>query len=394
MQKKLIICMLSALLYLPHATFGQSEPVNSNQNKKKESSVKLSGYVKDLATVFIPSSDSLWFFDNQVHNRYNIRWYTSKTITFTIEGRNRLYFGNSVQSNPDFENQVTASLDQWQLDWIVGKNHSYFFYANIDRLNIKWRKGRYQVTAGKQRINWGKSYVWNPNDVFNAYSFFDFDYEERRGTDAVLLKYTTSPLSSLEIASDYTDSFDSLTMAIKYNFNRWEYDFQVLSGKYLEDLFFAVGWAGQIKSAGFKGELSYFQPYRNMALSADWIASISFDYTFPNTLNFRLEGLFNSNEQSGASQINILEPVTAKTLIPNQWAAFGAIGYDITPLVVVNINGIYYIDDGSFFINPDFTFSLNKNTEFLIASQVFGGSGKSLFGGLGSFVFTRLKWSF
>ncbi|MCG8318265.1 MAG: hypothetical protein MI921_02070 [Cytophagales bacterium] len=58
-----------------------------------------------------------------------------------------------------------------------------------------WRKGCYQV-IGKHRINWGKSYVWNPNDVFNAYSFFDFDYEERRGTDALLIKYTTSPFSS------------------------------------------------------------------------------------------------------------------------------------------------------------------------------------------------------
>ena len=74
-------------------------------------------------------------------------------ITFSLEGRNRLYFGNSVQSNPDFENQVTASLDQWQLDWIVGENDSYFLYSNIDRLNIQWRKGRYQVIAGKQRIN-------------------------------------------------------------------------------------------------------------------------------------------------------------------------------------------------------------------------------------------------
>ena len=285
-------------------------------------------------------------------------------------------------------------MDQWQLDRIIGKNHSYFFYANIDRLNINWRKGRYQVIAGKQRIHWGKSYVWNPNDVFNAYSFFDFDYEERRGTDAVLLKYTTSPLSSFEIASDYADSFDSLAIAIKYDFNRWEYDFQVLSGKYLKDVFLGVGGAGQIKSAGFKGELTYFQSYNGDTVNGKLITSISFDYTFPSTLNFRLETLFNRNDKPETTQIDILEPVTAKTLIPNQWAVFAAVRYDITPLVIVNINGIYYIDDRSFFINPDITFSLNKNTEFLIASQVFDGSGKSFFRGLGSFVFTSLKWSF
>ena len=37
------------------------------------------------------------------------------------------------------------------------------------------------ATAGRQRINWGQTFVWNVNDVFNAYSYFDFDYKERPG---------------------------------------------------------------------------------------------------------------------------------------------------------------------------------------------------------------------
>lgn len=392
MSKKLTVLILSALLYLPSQA--QDTLIVESQVEKKASKVKLSGYIKDLVTVSIPTWNDQWYFDNLLHNRLNFKWHTSKTITFTMEARNRIFFGNGVQFNPSFEDQVTESLDYWQLDWMVSKNKSYLFYSNIDRANITWRKNRYSLIVGKQRINWGKSYVWNPNDIFNAYSFFDFDYEERRGTDAVLFKYITSPLSSLELASDYSDSFDSLTFAVKYNFNKWEYDFQVLSGKYLIDYFIGMGWAGQINSIGFKGEATYFQPYENNSGDPKIMVDLSFDYTLPNTLFFQLEGIFNSNPNTNSVQDNLLEPVTAKTLTFNKWSVFGSVAYEVTPLVKFSLNGIYYIDDSSYFINPNITFSLNKNTDFLIASQIFNGDKNSTFGNLGSYVFTRLKWSF
>ena len=394
MKGKVIIMAVSALLILSKYTNAREALSTANPNQKKNSRLKFSGYVKDLVTVSIPAWEDDWYFDNLIHNRLNVKWLASKTITFSLEARNRIFFGNSVQFNPTFKDQVTQSLGTWQLDWVVGENNSYFFYSNIDRANFSWRKNRFSAIIGKQRINWGKSYVWNPNDVFNAYSFFDFDYEERRGTDAILLKYVTTPSTSLEIASNISGSPDGTMMAVKYNFNTWEYDFQVLSGKYQTDYFVGLGWEGQIKSAGFKGEVSYFQPYKNDDQDSKIMAAVSFDYTFPNTLAFQLEGIFNSNPDLDNAQNSLLEPVDAKNLTFNQWSVFGSVAYDITPLIILNVNGIYYIDDESYFINPGLTFSLNKNTEFLVSSQIFDGTTSSIFGSLGNYVFTRLKWSF
>lgn len=394
MKGKVIIMAVSVLLIFSKYTNAQEALSTATPNQKKNSRVKFSGYVKDLVTVSIPVWEDDWYFDNLIHNRLNVKWFVSKTITFSIEARNRIYLGNSVQFNPTFKEQVTQSLETWQLDWVVGENNSYFFYSNIDRANFLWRKNRFSATIGKQRINWGKSYVWNPNDVFNAYSFFDFDYEERRGTDAIALKYVTTPSASLEIASNISGSPDGTTMAIKYNFNTWEYDFQVFSGKYQTDYFVGLGWEGQIKSAGFKGEVSYFEPYKNNGQDSKIMAGMSFDYTFPNTLAFQLEGIFNSNPDRDNAQNSLLEPVDARNLTFNQWSVFGSAAYDITPLIIFTVTGIYYIDDESYFINPSLTFSLNKNTEFLISSQIFDGTTSSIFGSLGNYVFTRLKWSF
>ncbi len=88
---------------------------------------------------------------------------------------------------------------------------------------------KFQVTLGRQRINWGQTFVWNPNDIFNAYSYFDFDYIERPGSDAVRLQYFPSSSSVAEFAVKVDDEND-ITAAGLYRFNKWGYDIQFLAG--------------------------------------------------------------------------------------------------------------------------------------------------------------------
>jgi hypothetical protein len=61
---------------------------------------------------------------------------------------------------------------------------------------LDYTAGKWQFRVGRQRINWGVNLVWNPNDVFNSFSYFDFDYEERPGSDAVRVQYYTGTTSS------------------------------------------------------------------------------------------------------------------------------------------------------------------------------------------------------
>jgi len=56
---------------------------------------------------------------------------------------------------------------------------SYFLNITADRFWLDYHQQGLDLRLGRQRINWGQTFVWNANDVFNSYSFFDFDYEER-----------------------------------------------------------------------------------------------------------------------------------------------------------------------------------------------------------------------
>ena len=332
-----------------------TELVTADRAPRQEQKIVLTGYAKLLNTVAIPNGDAPWLFDNFIHNRLNLRWYLSDHLTMKVEARTRFFFGQSNQVNPQFADQVNTSLDYLVLGGEVVKSDSYLLNAFIDWASLDWYQGRWQIIVGKQRINWSKSYVWNPNDIFNAYSFFDFDYEERRGTDAILVKYNTGISSSLEVASNVEEDIDLVTIVAKYNLSRAGYDVQLLSGKYQTDVMAGVGWAGQIKGAGFKGEVSYFYPYKFDNVQSTLVADLSADYYFSSTLNVRLEAIYNSNPEKSPGNLFFLQPVTAKQLTFNRYSVFASAGYDITPLITANVNGIWYADDPSFFVNPTIT---------------------------------------
>lgn len=358
----------------------------------------LKGYVKLLNTVAIPPGSGAWTYDNLIHNRLNFRWYASEHLTVAVEGRTRFFYGQSLQNNPGFADQATTAPGYTTLGGRLIERRSFLLHAVADRAYVDWTRGKWQVTAGKQRVNWAKSYVWNPNDIFNAYSFFDFDYEERPGTDAVAVRYFTGALSSVEVVAGAERGSGQTTVAGLYKFSYGSYDFQLLAGKRQHDLVVGGGWAGQLRAAGFKGEVTYFQPYRRLSddpsHTGALLADVSLDYTLPNTLNFRLETLYNSHPVGGNALTYFAQPVTARTLINNHFSAFGAVGYDITPLFMVNLNALWNTDDHSYFLNPTATVSLTDNVELLLAAQVFAGRSGSLYDGLGSYGFTRLKWSF
>ncbi len=171
----------------------------------------------------------------------------------------------AIWSSPSPSYAASVAADQGWVDmsWNILNEQSFFLNTTIDRLWADFNYGKFQARVGRQRINWGQTLVWNPNDVFNSYSFFDFDYVERPGSDAIRLQYYPGSSSAMELAvkADYRDH---ITASALYRFNKWGYDIQFLAG-YVnsEDLMAGAGWSGAIGSVSFRGEASWFQPAGN-----------------------------------------------------------------------------------------------------------------------------------
>ncbi|MEQ8535546.1 MAG: hypothetical protein RIB86_27055, partial [Imperialibacter sp.] len=229
----------------------------SSQAQDEAPKLTLKGYVKDLFTAnFSTPNDAS--FDNLIHNRLNLKWYPNEHLTGALEVRNRFFIGNSLGLIPNYGSYVDVNNDYVDMSVLPINNDKAVLHMMIDRAYLQWNKNNLEVTVGRQRINWGQNLVWNPNDIFNAYSFFDFDYEERPGSDALRVQYYTGVASSVEATVKAADSWDKVVAAGIWRTNKWNYDFQGFAGKMKEHAVLGGGWAGSIRNAGFKGEMTWF----------------------------------------------------------------------------------------------------------------------------------------
>ncbi len=375
----------------------------SGQGKDK---LDFKGYVKFLHSLNYYDLGDEWLTDNLIHNRLEIRYYPMEGLSFEVGVRNRFFYGETIKKGqqliPGYTDLLTADVGFLDLsfNW-AGGNPGDFYLINtsIDRLFVDYTAGDWQFQLGRHRINWGQNLVWNPNDVFNAYSYFDFDYEERPGTDAVRVQYYTSYTSSAELVYQLGDSIDAMSFMGLYRFNKWNYDVQFMGGFSKGDIILGTGWSGDIKGGGFRGEFTYFEPKDAIFTGqGQLVASISGDYTFRSSLYLHASYLYNSKGTKGKAGIPnpsvIFNQTSAKFLTLSRGSAFGQIGYQITPLFRGDFAAIVNPYDRSWFIAPAIAYSLSNNIELFFIGQVFSGEEGTEFGDLGQFYNVRFKWSF
>lgn len=385
------ILLFVAVLLLP----ALQNKVMSQELKK----IEFNGHLQSLNTVWIQDASSEWYMMGSIYNRLNFKWYMHDNWKFSASARNLATFGQLIyESYPLYTDLLLQDEGFIDMTGAIAKDSAYVIYTNIDRLNLQFNKGNLDVKVGRQRINWGINMVWNPNDIFNTFNFYDFNYVERPGCDAVRLQYYSGITSSVEAAVK-VDSDKKITAAAMYKFNQWNYDFQVLGGVMTDDVVIGAGWTGYIKNAGFTGEGSYFRDKNNFAdTTGIFVFSAGANYTFRSSLYVHASMLYNSDGTTGnagwGNSLFIVGDLSPKTFTLAKWSIMGQLSYTISPLIRGDISTIVNPNDGSFFIGPNIDFSLSDNISLLLMGQIFVGDEGTEFGDSGQLYYMRLKWSF
>ena len=359
---RLFYILSYSLLFISVNSFSQDE--NSKGSFSTGSSFELRGYLSNMQSVTIYDINDQWINDNLFHNRLNFFWY-SGNLTASVQFRNRFMYGQTIYMTPGYADRIDNEDNFLDLSFNIFSGKSYFLNSSIDRLYLQYTAGNFVFTGGRQRINWGQTMVWNPNDVFNVQNYFDFDYPEKPGSDAVRIQYYPSFTSTVELAAKL-DHNNKLTAAGYYKFNTWGYDFQFLAGL-LSDIFAGFGWAGDIEGAGFRGEVSYFQPKENFRdTSGLLISSVSLDYTFSNSLYLQFEGLYNEMPVEGGIN-NFYEyyqgSLNVKNMSFSEWNFFAQASYPFTPLINGSISLMYFPDLEAVYSGPTINYSLTNNSD-------------------------------
>jgi len=372
--------LLISLLLIPH--IGRAE---------------IKGYLKHLNSVVVIPERSDWLLSGMVHNRIDANWRCLSGMQVVLGLRNRLIYGDLVQLIPQYAQTLEYDPSYWKWSRLFADEHSYVLNSMIDRAYIDYTHKAWQVRFGRQRINWGMNLIWNPNDLFNNYSLMDFDYEERPGRDAVLATWYTGPASYLQVVYQPARSADESVIVGLYRLNRWGYDLQLLTGRWVRDWVVGAGWSGQVAGGAFRGEWTWFHPREEKSENDVWVTSISGDYTLRNGLYGQISILYNSSGKTkAAGSIDFIgeQLLTAKNLTRGRLNGFIQLRYPITPLVTADAAAIYNPFDHSWFFAPSLAFSFIENIDFLLIGQFLTGDPGSEFGANASVCYTRLKWSF
>jgi hypothetical protein len=358
--------------------------------------IVINGYISNMQSAMFDSINKNWLTDNMIHNRINLKWYPVAGVTANLELRNRFIYGESITKNPGGAADYEKDFGVVDMAKNIFTGNSYVFNSSVDRFNVSYEKDKFKATLGRQRINWGQTFVWNPNDIFNAYSFFDFDYVERPGSDALRLQYYNSEVTSSEVAIKM-NSDKKVTAAAYYKFNAFEYDFQFIGGILNnEDYVLGTGWSGAIKSVSLRGEISYFHPKTNFSdTSGIFLASFGLDYSFGNSLMILFEYLYCGTEISDS--LSFLKfyraPQTVKNLSFVKHNVVVQVSYPFTPLLNGSLAGMYLPGIDGYYFGPSLSYSLADNLDASVFFQSFGGKieGKKQRFNLG---FIRVKYSF
>ncbi len=361
--------------------------------------IRVSGYLQASAVRIStelpePVGSQSWM-EYRLQNRLNVSWYATSELTFNWQMRTRLFAGDLVRDFPQYVESIATDDGLVDLSWTVAQRDDWVLHHVPDRLYAEWNKGDWDIRIGRQRVNWGVNMITNPNDIFNIYSFYDFDYPERPGSDAIRIQRHLDFTSRIEVAVSPARELRDSVFAALYAFDLRGYDVQIISGYYRDRFTVGAGWAGDFRGAGIKGETMFYRDINSQAgrRGTNAIVSTSVDYMFENGLFVVAEILY--NREGGRDEFTLLgEQLSPDNPSFSTYQATTQLRYPISPLLEGSLAAIWYPDESAVFISPALTWSLAQDIDLRILGQFFAGSDDSVFGNAGNLLTASLTYNF
>jgi hypothetical protein len=312
--------------------------------------------------------------------------------------------------------------------WHGGSDPGATFF--LDRYNLKLALPRADVTIGRQAITWGKTYFWNPLDVFLAFDPRQFDQEYKPGVDAVRAVVPLGALSGIDVAGaagrtilatgQFADAeedvaatwFGTALVARLYSTVRG-FDVSLQGGKVYGGTQVGGGLVGEVGPLEVRtevGQLFAQDGPRIGLLDVPLVedatsAVVGLGHRFPSTLTLEAEYFHNGAGDDDALLASLVRFSTGGTLDLSENLLGGAVSYDLLPILIGSLGTIVSLDDGSVQLQPRLTWSAADEVEVLAGAIVsrgarpatggpFGVDLRSEFGTFPDVCYVEVKWYF
>lgn len=366
------------------------------QKTEKTKKVTLNGYISGVYTGMSDFKPNGYKNGGLLHNRLNFRYHPTQRWEVAIDLRTRAIAGDAYGLSPITNDWMTQDNGLVDLSWNIVNSNKFLLNTAVERFYVGYQASKFSIRLGRQRINWSQTMVFNPNDIFNTYSYFDFDYPERSGSDALRLAYYPSPTSTAEFVFKMDGEFRATAVGFyRGNVNGW--DIQGLGGLYNSDnIIVGGGFSGTIGGLiNLRGETTYYYDTKLEAGESrnTFLVSLGADYIFPSSLTIAAEFLYNSMPDDLAD-VNIFSTMmSSKMLSINPFTATTQVSYQFLPILDGAISAIYYIDMPALYVGLSLNVSIVDNlvasamTQFFAQNSTANSSSMCL-------LYVRLKYNF
>ena len=310
-----------------------------------------------------------------------------------------------------YDNTGTDRVYRYRMldaSWDVLERDKSLATIAFDRFNAKTSFSWGDVTIGRQAITFGKTYFWNPLDVFYPLDANQFDRDYKPGVDAVKVDIPLGLYSGFTVVgaagpkvklgtdtgvgNDPRDASwygSALLGRLFANVAGW--DFSLQGGKVFGGWQAGAGLVGDIGPVQVRGELVQF-----MAMSSDPLPSplqgelvkdnlqgvIGMGHRFENSLSLDFEYFYNGAGDPHDLNAALVRMGYGSSLQMSRHLAGLVARYEFSPLVVGEMGSIVSLSDGSLQLQPLVTISLSNEMDLIIGATLNFGQQPESHGGV------------
>ena len=288
---------------------------------------------------------------------------------------------SAVRSDTPFSTQTSAH------DYGDGE-----VYAQLHRLYGGYVDEKHRLSLGLQKISMGVGRIWNPTDLFNPRNPLALEPDEVYGAFSLSYTYSPSDLSQISaVAAQRADDSFKYAGRIKGYLDVADVALDVIVADDVAMLGYEL--EGELLSTGveLRSEGGWFED--KLLDEKFFQALVGADYSFENALMLAGEWLHTSKTFEEELALGLLCGAQ-NNLVRSKDYLGSTLGYEFDALLYGAMAGIISADDGSFYLAPTLSYSLDDDMTLALGAMLYAGESGSEFGDLGQTYYLNFKVTF
>jgi hypothetical protein len=358
--------------------------------------VRLSGYVKTLAlglNTSLPGSNGTA--EDFTRARLMLEGDLGSSVSWTVHYEHMGLINQAGGTTGLFTGSTTEAPrgSLLPLDWTIKETGSFLWRHELDRLNVRFSLPAADLLIGRQAISWGVGRIWNPADLFVAFSPVAVDREFKVGVDAASLKVPLGAFSQVEVVyAAFHADFRDHAVAMRLQRSVRGFDLGMMGGKFFSDCVLGPFVDGEIQGMGVRGEFTFtYDTSHTGPERRSFVRGVtSVDYRFANGLYALLEyyfyGFGEEDPEAYPRLFNSARVARGEVFNFGRHYLGTTLQYEPHPLVTTSLASLWNLLDQSWLIGPLLLVSLSNEADlragayFPIGPSLVGPRVQSEFG--------------